>query len=508
MSVAHPVDSTCVGIDFGTTNSSVCLFDGVQFDFVPFVSNTGAKSYMLQFRSMLDQDILSLKSLISRPALNKFDDNIVHLCSDFFVHLRHETNKYFKRNIRNCVITVPARFDDIQRQYVVESATKGGWNVIRLLAEPTAAFLAYDHLHELPDNLAYAIYDLGGGTFDFSIVRKNGILVQVLGTIGDLTIGGDHFDQVLAGKMHVDPALVKNMRENSQIDDFSACSDMVNTTIRLAQELIKETTSVENIIIVGGGALMPFVVEAVKNLGAICVAENPQLVVAGGAAIHAYRLGRENYLLIDVLPLSIGVEIAHGMVEYILPKNSPLPAMRSVIFTNTHAKQTHIIFHIVQGESILSSECRSLGRVEIEIVPGPPRTVQVEVECLIDTNGLLQVSCQGGKSGTKVELSVTSGLTQGIVERLIDAGQTNIIEKEVKRKFLQICDRIDTVLNVLNNSDEEVQIYKVKRNELTELTAAENLLYEIEQNFSVNIENAILQTIQNKYEALEKYTKN
>ena len=253
---------------------------------------------------------------------------------------------------------------------------------------------------------------------------------------------------------------------------------------------------------------MPFVVEAVKNLGAICVAENPQLVVAGGAAIHAYRLGRENYLLIDVLPLSIGVEIAHGMVEYILPKNSPLPAMRSVIFTNTHPKQTHIIFHIVQGESILVSECRSLGRVEIEIVPGPPRTVQVEVECLIDTNGLFQVSCQGGKSGTKVELSVTSGLTQGIVERLIDAGQTNIIEKEVKRKFLQICDRIDTVLNVLNNSDEEVQIYKVKRNELTELTAAENLLYEIEQNFSVNIENAILQTIQNKYEALEKYTKN
>ena len=464
MSILKPTDSTCVGVDFGTTNCSVCLFNG-QYELVEF------NEYGSLFPSMIfNSNGLSPKRLVSESIGTK--ESIIEACASFFLHLRQMTNRHFKKNLRNAIITVPARFDDIQRGYIGESAMIAGWNVVRLLPEPTAAFLSL----EKPNGI-YGVYDLGGGTFDFSVLRKENEIVQVLSTTGSTNIGCEHFKKLID----------KNIQCLSEVTntDLESCEPIINQTIAMVRESLIE--SVSEIILVGGGANIKLVQEKVSKVRPVTIASQPQLSVVRGAARHGYMIGSENYLLIDVLPLSIGIEIANGLVEVLLPRNTPIPSVKEIQFTNLDKNQTHISLHLVQGESILAKECRSLGRFEVGIDPGPPGTAIVNLRCVVDPTGTIEVIC----NGVQFKTSLSTGLSQELVDELIHAGQSNLREKELQRKLILTLTRIDSILNQFDCHD-----YEIRRSEVKNWQDADLLLAEIEKKFLPIFETKLIEKIQ------------
>lgn len=495
LDVSERLDCTCVGIDFGTTNSSVaiCDDDGLQVvaidgrDMIPSVAIYNS----CQVKS-IKRIISNIHEVAEYGPNGKIEDGIPYLhldgewrsvisvAANILRHLRHKTNQYLNRNIRNAVITVPARFDERQRQWAVEAANEAGWRVVRVMAEPTAAFLSED----IGEDGIYGVYDLGGGTFDFSILRKDGDIIQVLGSSGDVSIGGDHFDRALS--QYGDMEAVRSMREGGMIKNFGPCKEMIAKTLVKCEALIQKCkVKLDKIIMVGGGVHMDFVVSALRTLKIpLQISQEPQLAVAKGAAIHAHRLSKGSiYLLIDVVPLSIGVETLHGMVEWVIHKDAPLPAGKSVIFTNADDRQTHIIFNIVQGESIFAEECAVLGSFKVPITPSRRNTAQVELELILDVNGMLSISCKDLGSNVEREFSFNSGdgLTKNMIDRMINKGRENVVEKENWRRFYRLCDEIDITLRGLQ--DHDVTRLTERRGRIKTVSEAEELMGEIEARF-------------------------
>lgn len=479
MQILRPTSSLCVGVDFGTTYSSVCLFDGNEYTFVDFNGLPMVTSLFLGG----NEETRSPKRFLSENLVS-YSDEIDKIFIDFFIYLRHATNRHFQQDIKNAILTVPARYDDLQRKYITMAATKAGWNIIRLLAEPSAAFLS----QEKPNGI-YGIYDLGGGTFDFSVVQKDDELVQVLSTNGQTDIGGDYFDKIASDKMNLSIQEVKLRRESGMIIPDE---DLVNKTITITRSVIDEIGKVEEIIVVGGASLSKSIISRLEKIAKVAIADNPQLAVVMGAASHAYKMGKSGYLLIDVLPLSIGIEIANGLVEVLLPRNSPLPAVKEIKLTNINENQTHVIFKLLQGESLLAKECRDLGCFELPIKPSPPRSVEIIFRCLVDTTGRIKITCTNKIDKISFETDSCVGLTNQKVEELIRIGGLDIIEKEIKRRFILTCDRIDSLLQSVECPDE----WKLQRKSISDLQQAEDFLNNLENYLSPIIENKLIEKIQ------------
>jgi Fe-S protein assembly chaperone HscA len=451
--------------------------------------------------------------------------------------LRRNAERYFQRPVTKAVITVPAYFNDAQRQATKDAGRIAGLEVLRLVNEPTAAALAYGLDREKAGLVA--VYDFGGGTFDVSILRLHEGIFEVVATSGDTHLGGDDIDNLLmtialddiAGDMKSDVRrngeAVQRIRQAVIDAKISLSSDESATlnvtlpdgraykrTIKRAQfeELIAPVIArtvgpckqalkdaqltaeqIDEVVLVGGSTRIPRVralVDEIFKLGARGKKPhtelNPDEVVALGAAVQANILGggsaaTEDMLLLDVTPLSLGIEALGGVVAKIIPRNSTIPASAAEHFTTGVEGQTNVAVHVVQGERELASDCRSLARFDLKGIPpmaaGLPR---IEVKFLIDANGILHVTAREQRSGKQAEIEVkpTYGLTDEQVETMILESFDNAEEDFRKRQVVEARVEAQTIIDALEKARGNAAWKQMSSEEVERIKKAEAALDE------------------------------
>ena len=496
-----------LGIDLGTTNSLIAFKNGKKVSLIGDENGDALIPSVVHFpengsvivgenaKNKLNIDPLntvsSVKRLIGRgkkDLLNKSnffpykldlsDDRFlkvetrkgifspVEISSEILKFLNKRALEFLKRDIDGVVITVPAYFDEAQRQATKDSATLAGMKVLRLLNEPTAAAIAYGL--DLQEEGTVAVYDLGGGTFDISILRLVKGVFEVLATGGDASLGGDDFDYAIVNwmiqslKLNVDGnakmeselllaaraakenlsasnqkrSVVINFYENQlvlsrdQYEDLT--QDLVKKTIRACKQTLRDASlkidEIDNVLLVGGSSRNFNVQTEVKKLFKIQPRYDldPDKVVAIGAAYQADILignrNDENPLLLDVNPLSLGLETMGGLVEKIIPRNSTIPISKVQEFTTFKDGQTAMKLHIVQGERELVTDCRSLASFEVrDIPPMVAGAAKISVLFQVDADGLLSVEATELSSGEKTSVVVkpSFGLTESEITGML-----------------------------------------------------------------------------------------
>jgi Fe-S protein assembly chaperone HscA len=425
--------------------------------------------------------------------------------------LKRNAERYFGAPVKKAVITVPAYFNDAQRQATRDAGRMAGLDVLRLVNEPTAAALAYG-LDRAKEGII-AVYDLGGGTFDISILKLNDGIFEVIATNGDTHLGGDDIDNLLLAvaideirnehgvdlrhqpdaiqalrKAVIEAKITLSTEQVAELDIELPEGDRYQREIPLAvyeqliQPVIARTAGpckqaladagikpeqIEELVLVGGSTRIPAVRKLIDEIFALSARGkrphtelNPDEVVALGAAVQASILTgssttTDELLLLDVTPLSLGIEALGGVVAKILQRNSTIPASATEHFTTGVDGQTNVAIHVLQGERELAADCRSLARFDLKGIPpmtaGLPR---IEVKFLIDANGILQVTAREQRSGTEAQISVkpTYGLTDEQVETMILDSFDNAEVDFEARQLIEARLEAETILSAVEKA--------------------------------------------------------
>lgn len=388
-------------------------------------------------------------------------------------------------SIAGAVITVPAYFDEAQRAATKDAAVAAGLEVLRLLNEPTAAAIAYG-LDKAANEGTYLIYDLGGGTFDVSVLRLTDGVFEVLATGGNSALGGDDIDRLIANWLiktaNLNPAEIDNQQKSdlaklakqykqqlSEQDSVSISANIggqtlntvltnetltqiiepvIRRTIQACEQVLLDSkldkNTINEVVLVGGSTRMPVIRQAVEHYfdkEPLCTL-NPDEVVALGASIVADQLINKNdgLLLLDVTPLSLGLETMGGLTEVVIPRNTPIPVTRRQVFTTHQDNQTGMIIHVVQGERDTVADCRSLGRFELHGIPAMKAGLaRIEVTFSIDANGQLAVTARETTTGvvSQINVSPSYGLTEEQQEQLLLAGFTHANADKQMRMLIE-----------------------------------------------------------------------
>lgn len=467
-------DSLAIGIDLGTTNSLLAYSDEqkpfIIGDILPSVFEcegvklSSVKRFMGKNINDYDHDSSLAKYVIPSTEGILFDlgprsISPVEFSAEILRKLKLRAEKYFEREVSKAVITVPAYFDEQARADTKKAANLAGLEVLRLLNEPTAAALAYG-VDKQSEGL-YLVYDFGGGTFDVSILKMQQGVFRVLATGGDTNLGGDDIDYLLANEIAIKSGKIdylaarrvkeilseEKVVENITREQFNhLVSPIIEKTIKIALKVVRDADldieQICGVILVGGSTRIPLIRTKLEEVfGKKCLCDlDPDRVVALGAALQAESLTKgSNNLLIDVTPLSLGLEVMGGLNEIIIHRNSTIPVAIAKEFTTYQDGQTAMQFHIVQGERDLIADCRSLAKFELRNIPPMKAGVaKVKVVFNIDADGLLTVSAEELTTGSKqvFEVSPTYGLDQQYIEQML-LDSFNNADQDVKSRLLQ-----------------------------------------------------------------------
>lgn len=513
MPISEKKSGISIGIDLGTTNTIVSFVENqivttiedIETDIIPscvaFHKSGKVVSGVMASHYSDDGEWIVIKSFKRKIGLDKgykiFDKNYTptQIASLLLMHIKGITEKKLNQEIVDCIITVPAYFNDLQRNEIKQAAKAANLDVKRIINEPTAAAIAYGLDNESEG--IYIVYDFGGGTFDMSILLMEKGIFRVIASKGDLDLGGDDIDTLLAQyiskkynivfssalidvakkikeylSLHAEYAQTLEINNelhtiNVSIDDIeNVAMDIIRETIDIAQSLITESeievSEVFGIILVGGMTRMPMIKrkinEIMPNVRQLTDLD-PDKIVGIGAGIKAAgkNSGFENILL-DISPLSLGIETLGGVVEKIIYRNTPIPCSVTQYFTTSHDNQTGIKINILQGERELAQDCRSIGLMTLSGIPTMPAGMpKLCVKFCIDVDGILSVDAQEEISGKSValEMKPTYGMDYKIMSDMLLDSINNAKEDISSRMLIESIESAKLLIHTINKAIDE-----------------------------------------------------